>query len=412
MSIEGMKYQRNKLVTEAQEILNASEAESRNLTAEEREKFDRIMADTDAIRGDIQRAESLAAAESELRSAEPRKVDAPDLESDVDAQAFNARPEYRSAFYSYLRKGHNGLRGEEVRALEEGVNAEGGFMVETSLERAIVEAVNTQNVMRQVCTVLPIDGNRNIPVESATGSATWTAEEAAYTEADMTFSQATLGAYKLAALLKVSDELMLGNVLGDAGFEQYLASYFGRIFATAEEAAFCSGDGSNKPTGIFDATGGVPAGQTIDVGTTDTIVAEDIVNLYHTLDPQYRFGASWLMHDDIAKTIRKIRDASGASATTGNFMWQPGMQAGQPDRLFGAPVLVSNGCPNDVTTNDARLAVFGDFSYYYIAERGGYNFQRMNELYAATGQVGIRAWRFLDGKITLGSAFACLDNGS
>ena len=412
MNIDSLKFQRNKLVTEAQEILSASETESRSLTPEEREKFDRIMVDTDELRNDIKRAEDLQATESELRSAEPRKVDAPELEGDADPKSFNARPEYRSAFYSYLRKGHNGLMPTEVRALEEGTNAEGGYAVETSLERKIVAAVDSQNVMRSVCTVIPIEGNRNIPVESAVGAATWTAEEAAYTEADMTFAQATLGAHKLAAIVKVSDELMVGNVLGDAGFESYLASYFGRIFATAEEAAFCAGNGTNKPTGIFDATGGVPAGQEVNVGTTDTIVATDLINLYHKLAPQYRFGASWLMHDDIAKTIRSMRDASGASAATGNFMWQPGMQAGQPDRLFGAPVLVSNGCPNDVTTAQARLAVFGDFSYYYIAERGGYNFQRMSELYAASGQTGVRAWRLLDAKITLGTAFAVLDNSA
>ena len=345
-------------------------------------------------------------------SAEPRKVDAPDLESDVDPQAYNSRPEYRSAFYNYLRKGNSGLMPNEVRALEEGVNGEGGFTVETGLERTIVAKVADQNVLRSVCTIIPIEGNRNVPVESAVGAANWTAEEGAYTEADMTFSQTTLGAHKLAAILKVSDELMVGNVLGDAGFEQYVANYFARIFATAEEAAFANGDGSGKPTGVFN---GIAAGQTQAVVTTDTLIPTDLVALYHKLEPQYRFGASWLMHDNVAKVIREMRDASGASAATGNFMWQPGMQAGQPDRLFGSPVLVSNGCPSSVgtgTDDDAGLAVYGDFSYYYIAERGGYQFQRMNELFAATGQVGIRAYSMLDGAVTQGSAFALLTNGS
>ena len=411
MSIDSLKFRRNSLVTEAQEILNASETEARSLTAEEREKFDRIMVDTDALKSDIQRAESLAATESELRTAQPRKVDAPAFDSTEDDTPYNSTKEYRSAFYNYLRKGGNGLRPDEYRALEEGTNAEGGFTVETSLERAIVSAVGTQNVMRDVCTVIQMEGNRNIPIESASGAATWTAEEAAYTEADMTFSQATLGANKLAAILKVSEELMLGNVLGDAGFESYLAGYFGRIFATAEETAFCSGDGSSKPTGIFDATGGVPAAQSVNVTTTDAIVGNDLINTYHKVAPQYRFGSSWLMHDDLAKIVRKIVDNSGGSGL-GNYLWQPGMAAGQPDRLFGAPVLISNGCPNDVTTDQARMIVFGDFSYYYIAERGGYNFQRMNELYGATGQVGLRAWRLLDGKITLGTAFSVLDNSA
>ena len=293
------------------------------------------------------------------------------------------------------------------------MNAEGGFTVETSLERRITEQLNTLNPFRSICTILPIEGNRSIPVESSLGSATWTAEEIAFTEADMAFSQTVLNGYKLAAILKVSDELMTGNVLGDAGFESYLAGYFGRIFATAEDAAFATGSGSSQPSGIFNTSVGIPAvaAQVQDVATTDTIVADDLVNLYHKLAPQYRFGATWVMNDVNAKRIRSIKDESGG-AGKGNFMWQPGMTEGDPDRLFGNVVKVSSGAPTDITSNDVPLIMYGDFSYYYIAERGGFNFQRMNELYAATGQVGLRAWRFLDGNYTLSSAFAVLSNGS
>jgi HK97 family phage major capsid protein len=126
------------------------------------------------------------------------------------------------------------------------------------------------------------------------------------------------------------------------------------------------------------------------------ITADELIDLYHALSRPYRKNAVWMMADATAKMIRKLKD------TTNQYLWQPGLQAGQPDTLFGRPVIVSDSMP--AATTGLKSVVFGDLSYYTVADRQGVTVQRLNELYAATGQVGFRAYKRTDGKVTLSSA--------
>lgn len=223
------------------------------------------------------------------------------------------------------------------------------------------------------------------------GTAAWLDEEAAYTESNTRFSQVSLAAHKLGTLIKVSEEL-----LNDSAFDlmAYLSDEFGRRLGNAEEQAFLTGTGTNQPTGILTDTNGTSAGST--AAKTDTLTFDDLIDLFYSLKAPYRQNAVFLMSDDTVKTIRKLKDKND------QYVWQPSVQAGQPDRILNCPVYTSPYMPNLAAGNKPIL--FGDFNYYWIADRQGRTFKRLNKLYAVTGQVGFLGSQRVDAKVILPAA--------
>jgi HK97 family phage major capsid protein len=376
---------RGEIIHEMKAMLDAAAAEGRDLNAEESAKFDAMNADADSLKQMADRMERVNGALSALddvRNAAPRPS-VTHSDGDKPARAF-ASSAYRNAFDEYARKGRNGLSYDVLNALQVGTDSEGGFITPEEFETTLVEYLQDINQMRQFVTVVNTASDRNIPVETSLGTATWTAEEAAYTESDAAFGQVVLGAHKIGTIIKVSEEL-----LQDAFFDvqAYLARNFGKRFGLAEEAAFVNGNGSGKPTGIV---GGSGAGVTA-TGVA-AITSDELIDLFHAVPRQYRNGSSvaWLMNDATAKLIRKLKDGDS------QYLWQPGLQAGQPDLILGRPVVVSQAMPTPAA--GAKTIVFGDMSGYYVADRAGMTMQRLNELYAANGQVGFRAYKRMDGK--------------
>jgi len=381
-----LKQLRAKGVREMREILDIADAEgSRPLSGEERQKYDRIEADVDNLTDTIDRREKQLRAEKmigsdsgQARVSRQATTQAEQLDSD----------EYRKAFDKYIRHGAQALIGDEARALQVGTNSEGGYLTETVLDRKLVETLDELNVMRQLCTVIKTASDRNISVESDAATAVWMNEEAAFTEDDNAFTQISLSAYKLGSIMKVSDELLQDSVFDLTG---YLARNFARRVANAEEASFVDGDGSSKPEGV--CTG---ATASVTAASATVLTSDELIDLYHSCGRQYRNKASWIMNDSTIKEIRKLQDAND------QYIWQPGMQAGEPDRLFGKPVYASGDMPATATGNVA--VVFGDFSYYTIADRGPRVLVRLNELYAANGQVAFRIHERVDGATVLAAA--------
>jgi len=377
MDITSLYQQRGEIVDQMRAMLNAAEGENRDLNSEEQAKYDAMNADLDSIANRIKRAEAVEEA-SKIANAIPEPAFRTPLADSKPANAF-ATNEYDQ----YSRLGRNGIDHNILNALQVGTNSEGGFIVPTEFETTLVEYLQDINELRSVVNVISTGSDRNIPVESSLGTATWTAEEAAYTESDAAFGQVQLGAHKLGTIIKVSEEL-----LQDSFFDvsSYLARNFAKRFGIAEESAFVNGDGSGKPTGIVGGSGlGVTA------AGVAAITADELIDLFHAVPRQYRAGAVWLMNDSTAKLIRKLKDGDS------QYLWQPGLQAGQPDTLLGRRVIVSTAMPTPAT--GVKSVVFGDMSGYYVADRQGMSMQRLNELYAANGQVGFRAWKRMDGKM-------------
>jgi HK97 family phage major capsid protein len=141
---------------------------------------------------------------------------------------------------------------------------------------------------------------------------------------------------------------------------------------------------------VGSSTAGVTAASATDIS------ADEVIELYHSLKRAYRTNASFLMNDSTALIIRLKKE------TTGQYIWQPGLVAGRPDTLLGKPVYISDAMPTAAIS--AKSLLFGDFSYYTIADRSPRTFVRLNELYAANGQVGFRGVQRTDGKLTLAEA--------
>lgn len=381
-----LKQLRAKLINDMRSIIDLSDNEGRPMSSDETLKYDRMESDVDGFTQTIDRREKQTKAENmladspaEARVSNRKQTKAERLDSD----------EYRAAFDKYMRFGANSLVGDEARALQEGTDSEGGYLTETVLERRLVQTLQDQNIMRQLAMVINTTSDRNISVESSVGSASWTSEEGAYTESDAAFSQISLGAYKIATIMKVSEELMQDSIFD---MDSYVGTNFGRRIAEAEEAAFVAGDGSSKPTG---ATAGASAGVTAASATA--ITSNEILDLLYSLKRQYRRGASFLMNDSTIKAIRQLKDSSG------QYLWQPALSAGDPDTIGGRPVYASYDMP--AATSGLVSVLFGDFKMgYMIADRGTTSFQRLNELYSANGQVGFRAYRRVDGKVVLSEA--------
>lgn len=144
-----------------------------------------------------------------------------------------------------------------------------------------------------------------------------------------------------------------------------------------EEEAFFTGNGTGKPLGILAATGGAETG--ITAASATAVTADELIDLYYSLRSPYRRNAVWTLNDSTVKAIRKLKDGNG------QYLWQPGITAGAPDMILGRPVRTSTYMPEIAA--GAKTIAFGDFSYYWIADRQGRSFKRLNELFAATGHV-------------------------
>lgn len=285
---------------------------------------------------------------------------------------------------------------EVHNALQVGTDSEGGYLVPDEFERTLVEALQEENIFRQLATIITTSsGDRKIPVVASKGTAAWVDEEGAIPESDDAFSQVSIGAYKLATMIKVSEEL-----LNDSAFnlERYIAKEFARRIGAKEEEAFFIGDGSGKPTGIFHATGGAEVGLT--AASSTAITFDEIMDLFYSLKSPYRKNAVFVTNDATVKAIRKLKDGSG------QYLWQPSVTAGQPDTILNRPLKTSAYVPTIAA--GAKTIAFGDFSYYWVADRQGRSFQRLNELFAVTGQVGFKATERVDGKLILPEAVKVL----
>ncbi|MFD2704078.1 phage major capsid protein [Salibacterium lacus] len=393
-----LRQERARLVKQMRELIETAESEKRSL---DEEQYQRMEKEVDRLGTEIEREERLNGIESEMDQRDGRSAHQDPSQDPQGQEQRNVHPrateEYRNAFWRAQRAGRNALSADqydqlmntEVRALAVGTDSAGGYTVPDEFEQQLVQELEERNIMRGLATVISTSsGAREIPIEADKGSAAWLDEEAEYTTSDAEFAQKVLNAYKLGRIMKISEEL-----LNDSAFnvESYTRNSFARSFAEAEEAAFVSGDGSNKPTGVFqDAQEGHTA------AATDAVTADELIDLFHSLRRPYRRRATFMMGDSTAKAIRKLKDSND------QYIWQPGLQAGQADRILGRPTAISDNSPILAAGNSPIL--FGDISYYWIADRQGRVMQRLDELYAATGQVGFRMRQRVDGKLILPEA--------
>ena len=389
-----LREKRAKAWDAAKAFLDSKRGNDGMLSAEDAATYDSMEADVVALGREIERLERQSAIDRELSQPVGKPLTARPEPGADQGKTGTATDEYKAAFWRTMRA--KSVPHEVVNALQVGVESEGGYLAPDEYQRTLIEALEEQNIFRQLAHVISTSsGDRKIPVVASKGTASWIDEEAAYPESDDSFGQVSIGAYKLATMLKVSEELLNDSVFD---LPSYIAREFARRIGAAEEEAFFTGNGTGKPTGILNATGGAETGVTAASATAITM--DEVMDLYYSLRAPYRRNAVFIMNDSTIKAIRKLKNGNG------DYLWQPSLTAGQPDTLLGRPVYTSSYMPAIAAGN--KTILFGDLGYYWVADRQGRSFKRLNELYAATGQVGFRVTQRVDGRLVQTEGVRCL----
>ena len=287
------------------------------------------------------------------------------------AMAADLDAPHQKAFNTYLRSGEDdGLRGLEIegKAMSTAVAADGGFLVSPQAADMIKAVLLSAASLRSVSNVVNVESNSfDVLIDRADIGAGWATETASTTETTTAIiEKINIPLHELSAMPKASQRL-----LDDSAFdlEAWLAERIAEKFSRFEAAAFVNGNGVDKPRGILNYTAVANATWTWgNIGYIPSLAAATITNidpfvdLVYSLGAQYRAGGSFVMNSKTTAIVRKLKDVDG------RFLWSDGFAAGEPARLLGYPVLVSEDMP-DIAANATPIA-FGNFQQgYTIAER-------------------------------------------
>ena len=334
---------------------------------------------------EIERMEQMEALENELNKpvntpivTKPMKADGKDK-----AKTGRASDEYREGMLKALRSNFKQIS----NVLQEGVDADGGYLVPEEYDSRLIQALEDENIMRKLATRISTSGEHKINIAATKPAAAWIEEGGALTFGDATFDQILLDAHKLHVAIKVTEELLYDNAFG---LENYIIDQFGKALANAEEDAFLNGTGVGQPLGLFAETGGGTVAKTVSA-----LTADEIINLVYALKRAYRKDASFIINDQLIAQMRTLKDNKGA------YMWQASYQFDEPDKLLGYDVHTSQFAPVDAIA-------FGDYSYYNIGDRGTRSFKQLTELFAGNGMLGYVAKERVDGKLILPEAVQIL----
>lgn len=394
------------LASSMREITDNPEGEGGGLSADQETKWENLNSEVDRLKDLVTKAEATEAIEASLnRPGDPQPQNAPrpvpgaTPEGEGGSEPDQAQAYHEAFFQGFVRHGRAGLSPEFRNALEVGTNSEGGYLVPESWEAELIRALAEINVVRKYARATSLSTTTNLPVQTSRGTFTWIDEEGTYSENDPAYGNVQIGAFKVGGIIKVSEELLQDSMVNVAAELNRDAT---DEFALREEAAFIDGDGTLKPTGLFQTASVASVSlQGVTAASATTVTADEIIDTFYTLGRRYRGNAVWVTSDAMAKIIRKLKDADN------QYLWAPGLTAGEPDTLLGRPFETSDAVPAVATSN--RTIMLGDFGYYRIADRLGTTAQRLDELYAATGLVGFRFKRRVDAKLTLAPAFTYLE---
>lgn len=385
MSLQAKRDEAQKIIIEMRALNDKASNENRDLSADELANYNNLDARFDALQEQIKRAEKLEERE--------RFMDAPALSEPKENEREKSlnESELNAAFFRMLAKSPS-EQFAAARALNITTEADGGFTIPKSFVNSVIQKLNKETLMRPLCSVMQTTNTTQIPVEGQRATFNWLTEAQAFSETDVKFSKFELAAHKCGGVIKLSTE-----ILQDSGIdiESYVRGKMFDALNDLEEQAFLNGDGANKPTGV---TNGLTAAVT--TAAANAVTYEEVLELYYSLEKGYRANAVFIVSDSFEKLLRLIKDGNNTP------IWQQGLSAGAPNTLLGRPIYTSEYLP--AVAKNVTPALFGDFKYYQIADRGTISLQRLNELYATNGQIGLLIQKRVDGKLTLQDAVKSL----
>lgn len=399
-----LRERRQKLWDDMKELLDSAERNNRDMSSEENESWEKRNAELEEITREIENREKAEKLEERLAAPQP--------EPQVNGhRAAPPRPTvtYESAFKAYLRGGQRNLDNAQIRILNDNVPEEiralsttgtaGGYMIPQAFLNDMVRVMKAFGAVQRVARTITTESGASMPFPSVNDTANVGAilgENTQVAEQDVAWTQKTLGAFMYTSkLVRVSYQLMQDSAFDVEG---ELRDMLGERIARIQNTHFTTGAGTTEPTGLV--TGGTVG---VTAAAATAITSDEIINLVHSVDPAYRQSgrARFMLNDAVLATIRKLKDGND------NYIWQPSMQAGVPDSLFGYPVEVNQAMAAPAI--DAKPVAFGDFyEGYLIRTVRGFQLLRMDERYADYLQVGFLGFSRADGLVRNAAAYRVL----
>lgn len=381
-------------------VIDTAEGEDRDLTAEEREKYDAIETEFDSLTERLTRQEATETRERELAAT---IAETEDKNKETGSTEEQREAAYGEAFDAYLRRGLTFITTEQRNVLTQGVadlpkesrdlskltGGAGGFTVPKTFVKRLLAGLREEVTMRAIgAEQLTTTSGEDITfprVATYGANAGITAELTAITFVDDSFDQVELGAYTYPTGTKISFQLLEDSAVD---LERFLNDQIRERIARGQNNHFINGNGTTQPNGVVTAAA---VGVTTAAGALTTFTADNIIDLYHSVRRMYRSRGKWLMDDAAVKVLRKLKDNDG------QYIWQPGLQADEPDRILGKPVFTDADMPDPAAS--AKSVLFGDFSKYMIRDVSGIALRRLDERYADQLAVGFIGWMRSDGDL-------------
>lgn len=277
----------------------------------------------------------------------------------------------------------------ERRALSATTFASGGATVPDSFVRSLeINMLAFGGVLQAADTITTSSGEPMIwPTANDTGNSGRRigAGAAVATNVDPSFAQVTWNAYKYTSDAVLVDQ----ELLEDSAFDiaSVLGSMLGERLGRILASEMTTGDGAAMPYGIVNT-----ASLGVTAASQTAIAADELFNLEHSVNPAYRTGASWMMHDNVLLHLRKLKDGNGG------YLWQSGMLSGSPDSLLGYPITISMEMASSVATTNKTI-LFGRLSHYKVRRVRGMRLYRLQERYRDNDQDGFVAFLRADGNL-------------
>lgn len=418
MNTVELRESRAKLIADARKIIDTADTEKRDLRSDESEQVDRMFAESDKLQAKIdtqEKREAIEAEEARLRTSE-RKT-RPTL------SRMEEEPNRADALRSWFGRGHRGfsvsggdidnaarcgidLSSGEIefarpglRAMSKGGSTTGSKLVEwTDFYSGFFEELKSYSQVLSLISYHNSDNGQNLPfpvMDDTSNEAAILDEASTATAADPTVSNVTLGAFKYE-----SKEVILSlELLQDSSInlEEYVGRALAARFARAWAKHVTIGTGSGQPSGIVTRA---TNSSVVATGTTSvpTYTTDMLIDLAESLDDAYRFAPNvgYMMAPATMAKIRKLKDSNG------QYLWQPSVQAGNPDMFNGHRVYRNQHMATSGAS--ARTIVFGDFSKFVWRNVQGVQLYRLNEFRIRSGQISFIAFARGDGNLILPNA--------
>lgn len=386
-----LREKRNQAWEGAKAFVESKRDKDGLLSAEDATTYDEMEQKVKNYSTEIARLEAMEQMENELGKPVNQPLTSKPMTTDSKKdKTGRASDEYKAGMLKALRSNFK----QVSNVLQTGVDTDGGYLVPEEYDSRLIDGLTEENIFRALGTTITTSGERKINIAGSKPAALWIEEGGELSFGDAKFDQILLDAHKLHVAIKVTEELLYDNAFN---LESYILNAFSKALSNAEEDAFLNGDGVGKPLGVLNPTGG---GEVAITTSGASITADEIMSLVYKLKRPYRKNAVFITNDQTLAVIRKLKDGNGA------YLWQPSLQQGEPDRLFGYKVYTSPFVPQ-IATGKPVLA-FGDLSYYNIGDRGSRTFSELRELFAGNGMVAFLAKERVDGKLVLPEAVQIL----